>query len=113
MGADQLNGGAGTDQVSYATRSSDVTADPTGSGDDGAAGEGDTMGADVEGAAGGSGNDQLTGSDGDGAVQGGDGNDVLGGGDGDDTVNGGPGNDTLSEGSTANGADVLVGDTGL
>jgi Ca2+-binding RTX toxin-like protein len=91
-GADNLTGGAQTDTVTYATRTSSLTADA-----DGAAGDdpdGDTIAVDVENLTGGSGNDKLTGNGSPNVLSGGSGNDTLEGGastgaDGADTFIGG------------------------
>jgi serralysin len=94
--ADVLLGGPGGDTLSYYDRTADVTADADGaSGDDGQAGEHDSVGADVESIVGGRGNDRLTANDGPGQLQGNAGNDVLHGGGGDDLVEGGEGRDLL------------------
>jgi Ca2+-binding RTX toxin-like protein len=92
--ADQLLGGAGTDTVTYATRTLPVTADPDGNADDGEAGDGHTIGADVENLTGGTGNDRLTGTAGANTLNGGSGNDVLDSGAGADLLLGGAGTDT-------------------
>jgi Ca2+-binding RTX toxin-like protein len=107
-GADTFTGGAGSDAVDYSLRTAPVTADTSGSaGDDGEAGEGDTIGADVEDIYGGDAADTLTGSasenyfdggPGDDHLNGGDGNDYLGGGDGNDQIDGGDGGDFLDAG---------------
>jgi Ca2+-binding RTX toxin-like protein len=94
--ADVLLGGPGDDSISYFDRTAGVNVDADGaSGDDGQAGEHDTVGADVETIIGGSGNDRLTGNNGDGQLQGYAGDDVLHGGGGDDLVEGGEGRDLL------------------
>jgi Ca2+-binding RTX toxin-like protein len=94
--ADVLLGGSGDDTVSYSDRTAGVTADADGaSGDDGQAGEHDSVGADVESILGGSGNDRLTGNNAAGQLQGGPGDDVLHGGGGDDLLEGGEGRDQL------------------
>ena len=96
---DALNGGsnsfgpADSDTVTYAGRTGNVTADPTGTGDDGEAVEGDTIAADVEGLTGGSGHDTLTGGSGPGPLVGGEGSDMLDGDLGADTITGGAGTD--------------------
>ncbi|HEY3015385.1 MAG TPA: hypothetical protein VGJ41_09775, partial [Nocardioides sp.] len=125
-GADWLSGGSGIhDGVTYAGRTAAVTVDiDDGFGDDGEAGEGDTVRTDIEAVTGGAGNDRLTGSDafnnlfGEGGddtifglgsgdwIHGGGGTDSLYGGGGDDGIwgddgdrnllDGGPGNDELS-----------------
>ena len=94
--ADVLLGGSGTDAISYFDRTAGVTVDADGaSGDDGQAGEHDTVGADVEIIIGGRGNDRLTANNGSGQLQGSAGDDVLHGGGGDDVVEGGEGRDLL------------------
>ena len=60
-GSDIFNGGAGNDTVSYAEKMADVIASiGVGNGDDGTAGEKDTVNADIENLIGGPGNDTLT-----------------------------------------------------
>ncbi|WP_433720941.1 calcium-binding protein [Actinoplanes sp. CA-051413] len=94
--ADVLFGGSGIDAVSYFDRTAGVTVDADGaSGDDGQAGEHDTVGADIETIIGGRGKDRLTGNSGPGQLQGYAGDDVLHGGGGDDLVEGGEGRDQL------------------
>jgi Ca2+-binding RTX toxin-like protein len=103
-GADLLLGGSGTDTADYTTRVAAVTADSDGAGDDGEAGESDTVETDVEGIAGGAGNDVLSGTTGTNILSGGGGNDALDGAQGDDELDGGAGDDELTGGS---GADLL------
>jgi Ca2+-binding RTX toxin-like protein len=77
-GADDLIGGPGVDTVSYNTYKVPVKADLDGAiGDDGAAGEGDTIRADVEVLAGGFAGDELTGGPGPNLLLGHGGNDLL------------------------------------
>ena len=83
---DVMNGGAGVDVASYSTHSAPVTADLDGVADDGAAGENDNVGSDVENLTGGSGADTLTGDGGDNLFDGRAGADTLNGGAGTDTV---------------------------
>lgn len=85
-GADRLSGGTGVDTVSYAGRDYPVTITQNGVADDGAAGEGDYVPADVE---------VLIGSDAGDLVVGGAGAQRLEGGRGDDVLDGGPGSDTF------------------
>jgi Ca2+-binding RTX toxin-like protein len=89
-GADVLMGGGPPheiDVVDYSFRTAPVHADLTGSpGDDGEAGEGDTIGSDVEGVYGGSGADVLTGNVNHNLIDGGLGADTISGGEGEDTV---------------------------
>ncbi len=107
-GADVLTGGPGLDGVDYSDRTGPVTVNLDGSPGDGEAGEGDTVGADVEGVLGGAGNDVLTGNAADGFLDGGAGDDHLIDPGGEDDLNGGPGADLVE---TADGApdDVFCG----
>jgi serralysin len=94
--ADVMLGGTGSDFVNYAGYTKALTIDADGvKGDDGQAGEHDTIGADVESLFGGTGNDRITGNAGNGSFSGGDGNDVIHGGAGVDSINGGEGKDKL------------------
>ena len=97
LGTDSLTGGAGSDLATYAERSTsnpvDVSLD--GAANDGAAGEADLVGADIEGAEGGAGNDVLTGGANADRLLGGDGDDRLTGNGGVDTLSAGNGNDTV------------------
>jgi Ca2+-binding RTX toxin-like protein len=61
-GADTLAGGAGTDTVSYGDHKGAVTASLDGAANDGSAGEGDAIAADVENLTGGLGDDVLYGN---------------------------------------------------
>jgi Ca2+-binding RTX toxin-like protein len=95
-GADVLSGGDGFDIVSYQSATQRVTVDLDGqAGDDGAAGEGDTVRTDVEQLNGGPASDTLTGNASDNLLIGGDGNDVIDGGLGADQLLGGNDNDTV------------------
>jgi Ca2+-binding RTX toxin-like protein len=129
-GADTIVGGEGIDTVWYGDRTAAVVVSLDGLANDGAAGEGDNVGTDVENVKGGAGNDTLTGNDAANRLMGGagndtlrglggndvllgeDGNDKLYGGPGADIEDGGPGNDTFYQGSTPDGADLLIGGTG-
>ncbi|MEV7630364.1 carboxypeptidase regulatory-like domain-containing protein [Actinoplanes sp. NPDC089786] len=108
-GADVMLGGAGLDTVSYADHTSAVTVVLDGKAGDGAAGEQDTAGGDVENAVGGSGADTLTGNGGPNTLTGGNGNDSVSGGAGDDAVRGENGDDNLSGGA---GNDYVDGGAG-
>jgi Ca2+-binding RTX toxin-like protein len=128
-GADDFRGGAGSDSVSYVSRSAAVRVDFDGVADDGLPGEHDNIRPDVENASGGAGADRLIGNgfantfrgnagadflDGRGGddpdqVNGGADNDVLEGGDGGDVLNGGADDDQLDDGL---GSDILNGGTG-
>lgn len=85
-GADVFVGGRGQDQVGYVGRMTPVRADLDGAADDGEAGEGDTIGADIEDITGGSSDDRLTGNAADNMLEGGPGRDVIDSGGGDDIV---------------------------
>lgn len=100
-GQDLLAGGLGTDRASYALRSAAVRLSLNGVYDDGAAGEGDRIGSDVENLTGGRGADTITGN----ALA-----NLLTGGPGKDVLNGLGGNDTFQ---TLDGlVDSLFGGTG-
>ncbi|MCU7722198.1 hypothetical protein ODJ79_00545 [Actinoplanes sp. KI2] len=89
-------GGPGRDGVDYEFYSKPVTVDLDGAtGDDGQAGEHDTVGADVEQLVGGSGADHLTGNAAANGINGGNGNDVIHGLGGNDTLSGDEGRDTV------------------
>jgi serralysin len=112
--ADYFSGGNGEDTVLYLSRSKPVFADPDGvKGDDGSAGEHDTIATNVEDLYGGDGADWLSGTPGRNVIfgEGGDdiiygfaGDDFLEGGNvvgavrGKDKVNGGPGKDHCGTG---------------
>ncbi|MET8151304.1 hypothetical protein ACIBSW_31805 [Actinoplanes sp. NPDC049668] len=107
-GADLISGGSGVDFVYYQGRRKAITADLDGAkGDDGEAGERDTLLADIEGLTGGDGNDRLTGHSGLDLLEGGPGNDTLRGLGGNDVLSGAAGQDRLEGGD---GNDVLYGD---
>jgi len=108
-GADVLGGGGGVDLATYAARTVAVAVDLDGVADDGQAGEGDNVGADVENVSGGSGADRLVGDADANVLAGGAGNDTLAGNGGNDTLGGGAGDDTLDGGG---GADALGGGSG-
>jgi Ca2+-binding RTX toxin-like protein len=109
LAADLLVGGAGVDTVTYAWHEDPVVADLDGDiGDDGTAGEGDTI-IDVEGLVGGEDDDLLVGNDGPNQLNGQGGNDSMYGLADADTLVGFLGDDHLYGGD---GADVLFGDDG-
>ncbi|WP_433796320.1 calcium-binding protein [Actinoplanes sp. CA-252034] len=115
LAADVMRGGAGVDEVRYSHYTKAVTVDLDGaSRDDGAAGEHDSVGADVEVLTGTSGDDTLIGNaapneidgyGGDDAITGGPGDDHLLGSDGDDRLWGSEGNDTIETRGGVNRAD--------
>jgi len=111
-GADTINGGNGTDLMDYSARTASVTVTIDGVADDGAVGETDNVGTDVENLKGGLGDDVLTGSTGDNVIWGGLGADTIDGDDGDDTLNGDAGDDIFLCGTSTNGADVMSGGAG-
>lgn len=93
-GADVLSGGDGRDVVSYAGTAA-VTVTLDGTADDGAAGEGDNVLADVEDVISGDGADKLTGSAAGNTLDGSGGDDRIDGGAGVDSLFGGAGDDTI------------------
>jgi Ca2+-binding RTX toxin-like protein len=109
-GPDVYVGGDGEDAVTdYAARTFSVSVTLDGVADDGAAGEGDNVGADVEDVTGGSAADTLTGNAADNELVGGAGDDTINGGDGNDGLSGGAGRDTIDGGG---GRDDLEGGGG-
>lgn len=98
-GADVLSGGDGGDFADYSMRSADLFISLDDNANDGAAGEGDSVGSDIENVAGGSGNDVITGSYANTVAN------TFWGNDGNDTIDGGWGNDTLWGGSGFDMAD--------
>jgi Ca2+-binding RTX toxin-like protein len=85
-GTDVLLGGAGQDVADYSSRTAPVALNLDGLANDGAAGEGELLGADIEDLRGGRGNDTLTGDEDDHVLDGGAGPDTLLGGGGIDGV---------------------------
>ncbi|MEU7907407.1 calcium-binding protein [Actinoplanes sp. NPDC049118] len=118
-GADVMRGGADADDlVDYSRRSASVTVTLDGVANDGAAGENDLVGADVDYIWGGQGDDRLIGNDrtnwisgrfGNDHVEGLGGDDIVWGGNGDDHVDGGDGDDGVHGGY---GKDVVLGGAG-
>ncbi|MET0411112.1 MAG: calcium-binding protein [Polyangiaceae bacterium] len=115
-----LTGGAGSDSVSYTSRTVPITVSlsATADADDGdlsggTAAENDDLREDIETVIGGSAADTLTGGAGNDTLNGGNGADTISGGAGDDVVNGQNGNDTLLESLVGGaGSDVLNGGAG-
>lgn len=95
-GSDQLNGGDGQDLANYSDHWYPLTLSLNGIADDGAIGESDNIGTDVEDLTGGSGNDTLLGSDFDNWLRGGGGDDLLRGGASNDMMIGADGYDTVT-----------------
>jgi Ca2+-binding RTX toxin-like protein len=95
-GADNISGGDGVDAVDYSRRTAPVNVTlNAGPGNDGEAGENDTIAADVEGAFGGAGDDKLVGAAGNGFLSGFGGNDDLSDVGGADTLDAGTGDDVI------------------
>jgi hemolysin type calcium-binding protein len=106
-GTDTLRGGEGVDWVDYEHRTDPLTITLDGRANDGAAGENDLIGPDVEAVKSGWGADTLTGGPrpdrlygmaGDDMLRGGPGEDILVGGEGDDGVFGDAGGDSVEGG---------------
>ena len=111
---------AGSDRLTYDSRSDDLNLSLDGVADDGAAGENDNIGADVVTVIGGSGSDAFTGNSYSNGFGGGEGDDTANGGGGDDNLVGGPGNDRLNGndgqnmlGGEEQGNDRLEGGAGV
>jgi Ca2+-binding RTX toxin-like protein len=94
-GRDSFAGGDGTDEVDYSDRGGPLRITLDGVADDGEAGEGDNIGADVEGAAGGAAPDFIVGNPNGNRLHGRGGNDVIVGGSADDRVEGEEGDDVI------------------
>lgn len=114
LGDDALVGGAGVDTVSYADRTAAVKVSLSATtlwviGQNGAAGELDTLATDIENLTGGAGADSLRGSAGANIIHGGAGIDIIEGGVGNDALYGDAGNDAIYGGA---GNDMLVGGAG-
>lgn len=118
-GADVMRGGdEADDAVSYSRRSGPVTVTLDGVADDGAAGENDLVGADIDYVWGGQGDDRLIGNARANTISAGSGNDhvealggddIVMGGRGDDHLDGGEGDDGVHGGY---GADAVLGGAG-
>jgi hypothetical protein len=93
-GADSFSGNEGSDAVSY-SGAAPVTVTIDGVANDGAVGEADNVGLDIEDVFGGAGNDRLTGSPAANTLDGGNGDDRLDGGNGTDFLFGGEGDDVI------------------
>jgi Ca2+-binding RTX toxin-like protein len=96
IGNNILNGGSGTDTVSYSYASSAVTVDLSNTSIQTTGGSGSDTLISIEDLVGSGYNDTLTGSAGNNALYGGAGNDRLTGGGGKDFLVGGAGNDTFA-----------------
>jgi Ca2+-binding RTX toxin-like protein len=93
--ADVFNGGDGSDSIDYSGRAAPVTITMNGAADDGEAGEGDNIGADVEEVTGGSGNDTIAAGPNGSRLHGGPGNDRIKGSPQEDRLEGNEGDDTI------------------
>jgi Ca2+-binding RTX toxin-like protein len=125
-GADVFIGSSGIDTIDFSSRTAGVVCSLDASADDGEAGEGDTVSADIENILGGAGADTLTGSASNNIITGGAGADIVHGGAGLDTMSYAsytaavtatlPTTTSNSDSSTVNGtsagaeADVIFGD---
>src|SRR5207247_409487 len=118
-GDDTLSGGAGTDTVTYASRTNPVTATlgtASGNGEPGLS-ESDNLNADIENLTGGSAGDTLTGSSANNTLTGNGGDDTLDGGTGNDNLVGGTGGeingDTVTYAGRATAVTATIGGTGV
>ena len=110
IGEDALDGGAGSDTVSYKNSEQKVVVNLGTNENSGGDAEGDTL-LNFENIIGSKGDDTLTGDDGDNVLEGGAGRDLIRGGAGDDILQGGEGFDSLDGGSNNLAADGGKGDT--
>jgi Ca2+-binding RTX toxin-like protein len=94
-GRDTFTGGDGDDSVDYRGRTAGVTITLDGRADDGEAGEGDNVAADVENVSGGSGPDRIVAGAAGTRLTGGPGNDSITGSPQEDRVDGLEGDDTI------------------
>ena len=115
-GADSLAGGLGFDRLYLGSRSADLIIEADNQPDDGVAGEGDNVRADIERIDSGAGNDTINIAIGasntaalDNEVYGAGGNDTIKSGPGEDYVEGGLGNDVITGGE---GEDRAFGQAG-
>jgi Ca2+-binding RTX toxin-like protein len=119
QGADLLRGGDGADRLRLSGHSGGMTITLDGQANDGAPGEGDNIGSDIEKISGTPANDVFTGSPGRDDFEGDSGNDEIHGAGGDDELYGGGGDDRLfgdagnDKVQGANGSDSVDGGPGL
>lgn len=111
-GADTMIGGLGRDVADYTARTTSLDLSKDGVANDGATGETDAIGADVEVLKGGKAADTITGGAGADTVYGGPDADTITGMGGDDVLYGEAGDDIFDEGNAANGADTIDGGAG-
>ncbi len=90
-----IDGGAGTDLMSFSTETTSVVANLTSTAT-GAFGTYTFVASHIENLTGGSGDDTLTGTAGNNVIIGGSGNDIINGNGGNDTIDGGIGTDTAT-----------------
>ena len=95
-GPDWVNGGAGTDTADYSLRTKPLSLTLDSGWNDGEAGEGDSIGSDIERLIGGYGADTITGSANADRLEGREGNDKIDGGGGSDVIRGDGGSDTIT-----------------
>jgi Ca2+-binding RTX toxin-like protein len=95
LSSDELFGDAGIDTADYSHRRLGLKLSLDNIANDGSAGEGDNIHADIENILGGNGVDSIVGNPFNNSLVGNGGNDTIFGGDGNDTLVGGPGNDQL------------------
>jgi Ca2+-binding RTX toxin-like protein len=94
-GADSVSGGDGKDIVNYTWEAQPISASYDGVANDGADGEGDNLGTDIEGVLASPAGDRLLGGPSNDFLYGYSGDDILLGGPGSDTIVGGEGNDFI------------------
>jgi hypothetical protein len=94
-GRDDISGGDGSDTADFSARTGAVTITLNDQAEDGEAGEGDNVHADVESATGGSGNDRIVAGPNSSYLYGGAGNDSITGGAGEQRIEGNEGDDTI------------------
>lgn len=99
---DLIDGGTGVDTIHYDTRTVPLTITLDAAGNDGAAGENDTVRTTVENVVAGTAGDTVVGGNESNDLSGGNGNDRITGGGGTDTLSGGNGDDTI------NGVDQVI-----
>jgi Ca2+-binding RTX toxin-like protein len=108
-GSDTVSGSTGIDTVTYRGRNQNLTLTIDGMANDGAPGENDNIGFDIEIVEGGDADDMITGSAAGETLRGHFGDDVIFGAGGNDSLDGGDGDDTLDG---QQGADIISGGAG-
>jgi Ca2+-binding RTX toxin-like protein len=112
-GADVYAGGDGTDIADYSARTASVSVTIDGTDDDGAPGEEDNVGTDIENIRGSREGDYLEGSGSANSIFGGPGADTLAGLGGADVLSGDAGDDIIDEGAASNAGDTINGGAGI